>query len=141
MTKDVSLTETIKAMDDANSKGKKPKKNSAAAMKVRNMQIKSKAKGDVKRIPKVENRFFLEVVMIGNAGTATSSFQFLAKTDLIERLLQNVASKTPPSEWDFLVPTSESNKYETISNTSMPLAEAEENGILKSFERIILRSK
>jgi hypothetical protein len=141
MTEDVSLTESIKAMDDANSKGKKPKKNSAAAMKVRNMQIKSKAKGDAKRIPKVENRFFLEVVMIRNTGTATSSFQFLAKTDPIERLLQKVASKTPPSEWDFLVPTSESNKYETISNTSMALAEAEENGILKSFERIILRSK
>lgn len=137
LLQDRQLAEAIQSMDAANNKGKKPKKQSAATLKVRNMQIKSKAKGDTKRIPKVENRFFLEVVMIDSAGRATSSYQFLAKSDPIDRLLQNVSSKTTPGDWNFLVPNE--NTFETISDTSLALEEAEKKGILNCFDRIVLR--
>jgi hypothetical protein len=135
---DKDLAKAIEAMDDASNKGKKPKKNSAAALKVRSMQIKSKAKGDAKRIPKLENRFFLEVIMIGNGGKATSSFHFLARTDPIERLLQTISSKSLPTDVDFLVPK-EPKFFQTLQNTSMALVEAEEKELLKAFDRIIVR--
>jgi hypothetical protein len=103
------------------------------------MQIKSKAKGDAKRVSKMENRFFLEVVLV-QGGTATSSYQFLAKTDSIERLLQNISSSTASSDYDFVVPSSESdNSYNRIEETTMKLEDAEANNVLKCFDRIILR--
>jgi hypothetical protein len=136
---DNELTEAIRIMDEENSKGKKPKKKSAASDKVRNMHIKSKAKGDAKRVSKMENRFFLEVVLV-QGGTATSSYQFLAKTDSIERLLQNISSSTASSDYDFVVPSSESdNSYNRIEETTMKLEDAEANNVLKCFDRIILR--
>ena len=136
---DEELTEAIRIMDEENSKGKKPKKKSTASDKVRNMQIKSKAKGDAKRVPKMENRFFLEVVLV-QGGTAILSYQFLAKTDSIERLLQNISSSTASSDYDFLVPSSQSdNSYNRIEETTMKLEDAAANNVLKCFDRILLR--
>jgi hypothetical protein len=136
---DNELTDAIRIMDEENSRGKKPKKKSAASDKVRNMQIKSKAKGDAKRVPKMENRFFLEVVLI-QGGTATSSYQYLAKTDSIERLLQNISSSPASSDYDFLVPSYESdNSYNRIEDTTMKLEDAEAKNVLRCFDRILLR--
>jgi hypothetical protein len=136
---DNELTDAIRIMDEENSRGKKPKKKSAASDKVRNMQIKSKAKGDAKRVPKMENRFFLEVVFI-QGGTATSSYQYLAKTDSIERLLQNISSSPASSDYDFLVPSYESdNSYNRIEDTTMKLEDAEAKNVLRCFDRILLR--
>lgn len=136
---DNELTEAILIMDEENSKGKKLKKKSTASDKVRSMQIKSKAKGDAKRVPKMENRFFLEVVLV-QGGTATLSYQFLAKTDSIERLLQNISSSTVSSNYDFLVPSSDNSyKYNRIEETTMKLEDAEANDVLKCFDRILLR--
>lgn len=143
---DEVMTAAILAMDEANNKGKKPKKASAASIKVRNMQIKSKAKGDAKRIPKVEERFFLEVVQVDNgSGKASSTFHFLANKDPLERIIQSVASSTNTTDWDFFVPLadgeSEKATYSKISDTSIELADAAAKGILKSFDRLILRPK
>jgi hypothetical protein len=142
---DETMTLAIRAMDEINNKGKKPKKASAAAIKVRNMQIKSKAKGDAKRIPKVEDRFFLEVIQLGSggAGKASSSFQFLSNKDPLERIIQSVASSSNTTDWDFFVPVSdgESMTYRKISDTSIELADAAAKAILKPFDRLIMRPK
>ena len=50
------------------------------------MLIKSKAKGDTKRISKIEQYFFLELIVIqttvnGKCGVASASPIFLNKTD------------------------------------------------------------
>jgi hypothetical protein len=140
---DDSLTRAIRAMDEASAKGGKPKRASAASSTVRNMQIKSKANGDKKRIPKMENRFFLEIVLVTASGIAKSTYQFLAKTDPIERILQNVASSTPPADWDFYVPATsdeDGSSYVPV-DASVTVEQAESEGILKLFDRLILRSK
>lgn len=142
--KDETLTETIKKMDEELNKGKKAKKKSAAAIKVRNMQMKSKAKGDAKRIPKVEDRFYLEIVMVSLDGVASSSFHFFSKKDTLERLLQLVvpASKRT-TDWTVLVPNNEEEEstFKRIEDLSVVLKEAEETQILKCFDRMILQPK
>ncbi|GKY91646.1 hypothetical protein MPSEU_000136500 [Mayamaea pseudoterrestris] len=124
---------------DAKSKGKKP---SAAAVKVRQMQMKSKATGDAKRIKNVMDRFFVELIMAvddGNNVTLTSSHIFLARTDTIERILADFPAHLCGSGWnnEFLVVTE--SALHRVTDTNMPLAEAERRGILKCFDPIILR--
>jgi hypothetical protein len=138
LIKDNDLLEAIQIMDEANNKGKKQKKKSAASLKVRNMQIKSKAKGDAKRVP-MENRFFLEVVIVNNDGKASSSFVFVSKTDPIYRILQSLASAAAASDWDFLVHTEGDSCFTRIEDTSLILQEANERQVLKSFDRIVIR--
>ena len=64
---------------DKKSKAKK----STSAVKVREMMMKSKAKGDVKRTPKMENRFFVELVLVEN-GSASSTFVYMARKDTVD---------------------------------------------------------
>eukprot|EP00980_Cylindrotheca_fusiformis_P006705 scaffold1398_cov116-Cylindrotheca_fusiformis.AAC.22 len=136
------LGELIQKVDSKENSGKKPKKKSAAALKVRNMQIKSKAKGDVKRIPKVDDRFFLEVILVSKSNEADLRTCFLAKKDPVERLLSVVADGTSNvSEWEFMVPTDDQYKFNIIADISISLREAEERQILKNFGRIILCQK
>lgn len=139
---DVALGKLLQDLDLTLSKGKKPKKSSAAAMKVRCMQIKSKAKGDAKRVPKMEDRFFLEVVTVSKAGEANSSYCFLSRKDKIERLLEVVATPTTNlTELEFLVPSGKANQFTVIDDTSIELNGAEQKQLLKGFDRIILRQK
>ncbi|CAJ1916693.1 unnamed protein product [Cylindrotheca closterium] len=140
---DIALGKLLQDLDITLSKGKKPKKNSAAAMKVRCMQIKSKAKGDAKRVPKMEDRFFLEVVTVSKAGEAKSSYCFLARKDKIERLLQVVATLPTSNltELEFLVATEKASEFTAINDTSIELNGAEQRQLLKGFDRIILRQK
>ncbi len=140
---DKAMAAAIETMDEINSKGKKAKKGSTAATKVRNMQIKSKATGDSKRIQKMEDRFFLEVVQIDSVTRiATSSFRFLANMDPIERVIQNVSASASVTDWEFLVPLEEeSMSYTKLQDTSIALRDASEKGILKPFDRLILRPK
>lgn len=65
---------------------KSKSKKSSSAVKVREMTMKSKAKGDVKRIPKMENRFFLELILVED-GPASSSFVFMARNDTLDRVV------------------------------------------------------
>mmetsp|Transcript_37948 Transcript_37948/g.92000 ORF Transcript_37948/g.92000 Transcript_37948/m.92000 type:complete len:516 (+) Transcript_37948:29-1576(+) len=139
---DEALGKLLQDLDVTLSKGKKPKKSSAAAMKVRCMQIKSKAKGDAKRVPKMEDRFFLEVVTVSKAGEAKSSYCFLSRKDKVERLLQVVATPTSNlTELEFFVATEKANEFTIIDDTSIELNGAEQRQLLKGFDRIILRQK
>lgn len=157
---DSTLLEAISVLDGT--KGKKSSSSSAAIVKVRQMKMKSKAKGDTKRIPKAENRFFLEVVVVervSNNGTdggrggginVTSDYYFMARTDPLGRILQYVVlpsgssgsttttATTVTEEWEFLV-LQDDGKFRPVRNVSVSLEEAEDQGIIKSFDRIILR--
>lgn len=140
---DEVLTEIIQQMDLSKNKGKKPKKVTPSIIKVRNMQIKSKAKGDAKRVPKVENRFFLDVVVVEmETKTASSSFQFLARTDPIERILQSVLPASKAEDCEFLaLSKSEASAYKPFQDTSLSLDDAEKQGLLNSFDRLIVKRK
>jgi hypothetical protein len=150
---DTPLSDAIRQMDDANKTGSEKgqsTKKSAAALKVRQMKMKSKAKGNKKL--KIEDRVFLEVVLISEIGRKPiCECFFLSKKDPIERILQwiggtgtNASSplftKNVAEQWEFLVPQDDS-RYRPIATTSIAMKEAEEIEILKSFDRIILRPK
>lgn len=150
---DTPLSDAIRQMDDANKTGSEKgqsTKKSAAALKVRQMKMKSKAKGNKKL--KIEDRVFLEVVLISEIGRKPiCECYFLSKKDPIERILQwiggtgtNASSplftKNVAEQWEFLVPQDDS-RYRPIATTSIAMKEAEEIEILKSFDRIILRPK
>jgi hypothetical protein len=62
------------------------RKPSATSTKVEKMLMKGKAKGDKKRTPKVEDRFFVHVVIVG--GGATGPY-FMNMKDTFGRLLQD----------------------------------------------------
>ncbi len=66
-------------------KKSKSKKSSSAA-KVREMTMKSKATGDAKRTPKMEHRFFLELVVLEN-GSVSTTFVYMGRKDTIDRLM------------------------------------------------------
>eukprot|EP00934_Nitzschia_sp_Nitz4_P001570 Nitzschia sp. Nitz4//scaffold3_size479765//328967//330580//NITZ4_000136-RA/size479765-processed-gene-1.313-mRNA-1//-1//CDS//3329550866//1570//frame0 len=138
-----AIATAIKSMDDASLKGKKPKKASAAATKVRQIQIKSKAKGDTKRIPKMEDRFFLEFVKIdSNDGSASSSCNFLGKGDSLNRIGQSLSLL--PDDWVYLVPVVQgenTDRYTRIIDPSIKLTEAQRSGLLQPFDRVVLVSK
>jgi hypothetical protein len=139
---DANLTAAILRMDD--DKGKTTKKSSGATAKVRNMLIKSKASGDSKRIPKMEDRYFLEVVLFDKtAQVASSKFYYLAIRDPLERILQTMGTASNRDAWEFLVPLPQGqNKwYSRINEPSIQLTEATAKGILNSFDRLILRPR
>ena len=117
------------------------KKSSAAAIKVRQLQIKSKSKGDEKRI-KMEDRFFVELVTAVDDGNNTQLSivpVFLGKSDSFERLLTDCASAPSGPGWhhEFLVAGNE--LLQRITAPSMLLIEAQELGILQCFDRVVLR--
>jgi hypothetical protein len=141
LIEDTVLSDAIRAMEEAENKGKKPKKKSASALKVRNMQMKAKAKGDTKRVPKVEDRFFLQVVLVDSTWRATSNPYFLARTDALQRLLSSISTIKDPSKWEFIVPQETANMFRVISEGAVILKDAEAAGILNCFDRIILCPK
>lgn len=144
---DPALLEAVSKLDDDNkgTKASSKKPSSAATLKVKHMKMKSKAKGDAKRIPKMDDRFFLEVVVVSDEGgqiVATSDCYFLAKTDSLERILQYVPQTKPSSQsrdgWEFLV-LNDDGKFSILKDVSTSMLEAEECGSMKSFGRLILR--
>ena len=131
------LSEAIRSLEEEDEKGKSSKKKSAASVKVRRMLMKSKARGDFKRVPKIEDRFFMDVLLVQD-GKATSSFQFLAKADPIARIIDSVAGGTVAADWEFLVPSGE-KAFARIHDPSLSLQEAQEENVLQCFDRLILR--
>ena len=138
---DTQLLNTIREMDDSNKTGIKKgssAKKSAAAIKVRQMKMKSKAKGNKKL--KIEERVFLEVVSISEIGSKpVCECYFLSRRDSIEKILQYVGASSA-EDWEFLVPQ-EDSRFLPIASTSILMKDAEEQKLLKSFDRIILRPK
>lgn len=135
------LHKAISAHDEANqpsNKGKK--KKSSASEKVRTMRIKSRAKGDTKRVPKIEDRFFMELVVAiddGTQCTVTLSHVFLAKRDAVGRILRDCVATPAGYNATILIPQ-EGVLYRKAS-TDLTLQEAESNGILKCFGRMVIR--
>lgn len=112
---------------DKNSKTKK----SSSAVKVRQMTMKSKAKGDAKRISRMEDRFFVELVSV-TTGSASSSFVYVSRKDTVDRLMNEhgyagfkaFAMKDP----DFYVPIS----------LALCLEYLEAENILRCFDRLVV---
>jgi len=148
------LSEALILLDACDSKKKTKQTNSAA--KVRQMQMKSKARGDTKRV-KMPDRFFLELVVADDKGfdsvaTEACGSVFLAKSDPLDRLLRdcvpplNDPSLTP---WELLVPSLNdsggSYSFQRIAGSNDDSSsfkswdDAEQAGKVKSFDRIILR--
>lgn len=135
---DGALAAAIVALDEAKQKGKKAKKNTAAALKVRQMQMKSKAKGDAKRIKKMEDRFFLEVLVAESKEKISSLLTFSARTDKISRLVESVGIS---SDVDILVPLGEGSRFRLVHDTSISFNEAESSGVIECYGRIVVRPK
>jgi hypothetical protein len=69
---------------DENSKAKKS--STSSALKVRQMLMKSKAKGDKKRVSRMEDRFFVEIVSVPLT-ESSPKYVFVAKKDSLGRLV------------------------------------------------------
>ena len=153
---DLHLSETIQGLGSDGKKGsaKKSKSSSAAAMKVRQMKIKSKASGDSKRV-KMDDRFYLDIVIVdcdGDDGKyrALSGYYFLSRKDSLERIIQYINTSSLKSksivDWDFLLMSEGedgTSSFRRILDTSRTLHELEADGDLsiKSFDRLILKYK
>jgi hypothetical protein len=149
------LTSILNNFDDG------VKKNKSTAAKVREMKMKSKAKGDAKRIKMVE-RFFLELISVtvdssGHCGkliAPSSSFVFVARSDALERvvgdLMNNSAALHFSSLWELLAvssPDEDGSSYNfsliasssdiaRTQSTSWELAARQ--GKIKCFGRVVL---
>ena len=119
------IAKAIAAMDD-DASAKSKKKASSTSAKVRAMLMKSKAKGDAKRVPKMDDRFFIELVVVNDSGgqcAASVSPVFLAKSDLVERILRDCVSIPSGYTATIFIPT-EQGSFRILPN-DMSLQEAE----------------
>jgi len=147
---DQELADTIQSAIDNDSRVKKTsaKKQTAASIKVRQMKIKSKAHGDCKRLKLVEQRFFVELVLVGRGINCAISPVFTGKEDTFERLvrdciltLPSLSKLTNPqnNEFELLTPTSSPSSFRRIHDMTMSLKEAESKQILSNFDTLIIR--
>ena len=132
-------------------KGSKPSssKTTKTSAKVRSMLMKGKAKGDKKRIPKMEDRFFMEVVVASddgnNASLVDSKFVFMGRNDRVERLIQDhtTAHEAADVVDVFFMPENSSCLNEEADgpqkiDKSITFREAEEQGRLAMYERVVV---
>ena len=139
---DDRISLAVQLHDEASQKkGKATKKKSAAAEKVRTMQMKAKAKGDAKRIRKMEDRFYLEVLILSKTeDKATSNTLFFHKKDTIDRVLQvlDIAG----GDWKVLVPIKSEDEdrasFRIVKETQQTLEEAARANLLSCFGRLVL---
>jgi len=110
----------------------KPKKKSSSAQRVRQMMMKSKAKGDAKRTPTMENRFFVELLVV-EGHSANSSFVFVAKGDSLERLLKEHV-KAECSAYAF---NKDGTGFVKLS-TEATLEVLEASNVLSCFARLVV---
>lgn len=141
---DVCLRDAIREKNAANKNDRSNENVSSTALKVRQMQMKSKASGDSKRI-KMEDRFFIDLITaIGNhekGYMVTMKPVFLSFSDKIDRLVRDCSS--PPSKdfsYEFLLFVSEENAtFRRFEDCSLSFREAESKNLLKRFDTLILR--
>jgi hypothetical protein len=143
MVEDMRLFLAVQALDDSKRSGQQQKKKSAAAEKVRVMRMKAKAKGDKKRVPRMEDRFFLEVISVpkkSGSEMATSQTHFFAKKDTFARILQILG--VHPGEWKIFIPVCSDEKsnacFNVLDETGLSLGEAEKTDLLRCFGRILV---
>lgn len=128
---DQRLSDAVQSLDTKMTK----KKPSNASIKVRQIQLKSRAKGDAKRI-KIEDRFFLELVQIED-GVATAAPVFGSRSESLERLLRNSTMNLAACE----VLVSKSNdSFLKITDLASSLQELEDGQVVENYGRLVLRS-
>ena len=141
---DKAMTQALAATEK--SKKTATKKPSAALAKVRQMQMKSKAKGDTKRV-KMPDRFFVEVgVACRQAdGTVTLSTPvapyFVAHTDALSRLVKDgwVTGVDANANTQFVKPlTDDGAQFQRIPDPSLSVQHLTAQGILCNFDRILV---
>jgi hypothetical protein len=135
---DERLTLSIQALDEKSIK----RKSSVTAQKVLQMKMKSKARGDSKRV-KIEDRFFLELVI---ATETESNYRceilpvFVALTDNLERIVRDFVDHPGGCKgWEILVPNADSSVFLRGTQTTMCLKELSEKGVIRQFNRIVIK--
>lgn len=142
------IADALRALDKDD---KTPKKSTTASAKVRQMQMKSKAAGDAKRV-KMPDRFFLELVTVVDNNETCSIFAvapvFLARSDPLNRLVRDCALKPPASgdwSWELLLLATSSDDCSirritaSDDNKTSSWESAERNGDVQCFDRVVLR--
>jgi hypothetical protein len=146
------LTNLIQAMDDEEQKKSKKKKGkSSTSSKVRQMLMKSKSKGDAKRL-KMEERFYFELITVvtGGKSSCESQLAYLGRKDRLGRILRDCvkAEKVSDADVELLVPLLQensgvsagrsNNKFKRLTNLSMTFQEAEMGNLFQPFDRIVV---
>lgn len=138
----LNLQAALCAWDEANSKHRKSTNINPSVVRVKHMQIKSKAHGDTRRI-KVENRFFFELVVAHGKTNAIQSITpvFMSLSDPIQRIRRDlIKTKDTTSTCQFFVAKGFDNAtILSISDPSRTFAEIQQQGILEPCVRIIVR--
>lgn len=135
------MFKAIVAMDNAAS-AKSKKKASSTSAKVRSMLMKSKAKGDKKRVPKMDDRFFLELVVVedytGQECVASMSPVFLARSDPVERVWRDCVSVPSGCTAAIYVPMEQGGSFLPVPS-DISLQDAEAKGFVRCFDRAVVR--
>ena len=141
------LAKALQEWDRTHTKAKTKKPASSATVKVRQMQMKARAKGDSKRVKQLD-RFFVELVVTrlsqyGQESVISVTPVFVSKVDKIERIVRDCVPNPPSSSsWELVVPCQGvSGRFRTIEDTSVSLEVASQQKILECFGRVILRYK
>jgi len=146
---DEALSTALAAMESKNKKSKTAK-SSAAVSKVRQMQMKSKAKGDAKRVP-MPDRFFVEVVLAKRSNHSNDVNildppmpYFLANSDPLHRLLKDEWVKAPLGSAhlgsaQFVIPSPRGDHmFRRVPDPSESVQNISSAGILSSFDQMIV---
>ena len=150
------LDALIQSLDEKAAKSTGNQKQANITSQVRRMLLKSRSEGDKKLRP--EDRFFLEVVVITEAGDdnvscmaesmASSMYRFFSRVATVGRVASSCSARVPSAAGreqpavEFLVKRKAENddatRYWRLPNT-MPLHECEGRGFLEQFEQIVIR--
>ena len=141
--------------EEEQKKSKKKSSKSSTSAKVRQMLMKSKAKGDAKRL-QMEERFFFELItavsMTSNEnGFCETSLAYLGKQDPLGRILRDCvkpslsANNKADGDFELLVPIQHgtqadaSDMFQRLSNLSMTFQEEEVGNLFQPFGRLVIR--
>eukprot|EP00523_Entomoneis_sp_CCMP467_P007518 CAMPEP_0168720548 /NCGR_PEP_ID=MMETSP0724-20121128/1618_1 /TAXON_ID=265536 /ORGANISM="Amphiprora sp., Strain CCMP467" /LENGTH=650 /DNA_ID=CAMNT_0008767151 /DNA_START=12 /DNA_END=1964 /DNA_ORIENTATION=+ len=155
----------LQVIADSIRKGKgRSRKATAAARKVKQMQIKSKAVGDEKRV-KVANRFYFEVVFVSTEETKSHEYflqsvkpHFMNGGDSVNRLVRDYYSNErknkmePGQGWDYLTLPMEAEEsvltatptelssiaLQRVLDPSQSFAALQQSNMLQPFDKLIL---
>jgi len=111
---------------------KKSKTKRSTTVKVREMMMKSKSKGDTKRTKKLEDRFFVEFIVLNMQGDVSSSYVFMSKTDTVRRLLEEHMQESCAA-----YAINGESIYVEVSHESV-LQELQRDDVLNCFGRLLI---
>lgn len=128
------LREALVALNSKSNKKSLKPNSSATVDKVKQMQIKAKAKGDGKRV-KLPDRFYFELV-VATKDCRIEKVQpvFLAQSDPLSRILRDHVG----AAGSLLFMRGEGSDFDTIDDTSISLEDASSKGILTAFGQVVV---